>query len=80
MQQWQNMINTNPNNPNNPNNPIRYHTSYSQQPEVRGVLNQFVDPKYLKAMNSMEAEPLRPNYSLEVENSTSFLNNFQRKR
>ena len=55
MQQWQNMINTNPNNPNNPNNPIRYHTSYSQQPEVRGVLNQFVDPKYLKAMNSMEA-------------------------
>ena len=52
MQQWQNMINTNP---NNPPNPVRYHTSYSQQPEVRGVLNQFVDPKYLRAMNSMEA-------------------------
>ena len=58
----------------------RVGTSYSYQPEPRGVINQFVDPKYIKAMNSMEAEPLRPNYTVEVENSTSFLNNFQRKR
>ena len=38
-------------------------TSAGYEPP-RGVLNQFVDTKYLKSMNTGEAEPLRPNYSL----------------
>ena len=71
MQHWQSLANHNNN---------KQATLYSQPPEARGIINQFVDPKYMKAMNSMEAEPLRPNFSVEVENSTSFLNNFQRKR
>jgi hypothetical protein len=44
------------------------------------VLNNFLDPNYMRAIRTVEAEPLRPNYTLEVENSNSFLNNFQRKR
>ena len=64
LQQWQSIS----------NNANRYNSAYNYRPSEagRGVLNEFMDEKYRKVLHIAEAEPLRPKYDLEVENSTSF--------
>lgn len=68
LQQWQNL---------SKNIPNKY-PSYSYQPETRPVIGQFVHPNYYNSYSG-EQDRGRP-ISSEAENSTVFINNFQRKK